>query len=370
MPRGPVPVSPQHTSTQVPGQVFIERRLPPGPGPCAASSPGNEGSAAPTPAGPAGREAATALPVSPQPTTAAASSASLGTRHCHRPHPLPPSRGAGPGQRGPLSRARSPCPQGQPRRVPGRPGSRSTAGGRPASLTGAQRALVLRQLLPPLLLRELAAAGVLGRRGRCLQEQLGLCGGLRSVVSGQAGARPLPQGTTDLGATRAASSAARGAGRAGPPPGPGRRRPRPGRRSAGSAAQRAAAAPDCTPRCASCFQGTWCEAQAGSSWTHGHRALVSPQPPGSSSSRGHWAPCPPGPPGRPARTHSAHGVQRPSRPPEKVPAAQSTHLKPNVKFPGDRQMDRETGGHRHAPDRGLQCPETRAWRSRASVRSV
>lgn len=47
MPQGPVPVSPQHTSTQAPGQVFIERRLRPGPGLCTASSPGNEGSAAP-----------------------------------------------------------------------------------------------------------------------------------------------------------------------------------------------------------------------------------------------------------------------------------------------------------------------------------
>ena len=41
-----------------------------------------------------------------------------------------------------------------------------------------------------------------------------------------------------------------------------------------------------------------------------------------------------------SRTYSAQGLQRPSRPAEKVPMAQSTHSKPNLIFPVDRQTDR------------------------------
>lgn len=43
------------------------------------------------------------------------------------------------------------------------------------------------------------------------------------------------------------------------------------------------------------------------------------------------------PPEGPTSTHSDQGLQRPSRPPEKVPVAQSTHSKPKLKFPADRQ---------------------------------
>lgn len=40
----------------------------------------------------------------------------------------------------------------------------------------------------------------------------------------------------------------------------------------------------------------------------------------------------------PLSTHSVQGLQRPSWPLEKVPTAQSTHLKPNLKFPRDKQL--------------------------------
>lgn len=79
----------------------------------------------------------------------------------------------------------------------------------------------------------------------------------------------------------------------------------------------------------------------GAAGTHGHRVLGQPRRDrrGPSLSVGLTA--------RPAeapRTHSAHGLQRPSRPPEKVPAAQSTHVKPKRKLPGDRQTDTQALG--------------------------
>lgn len=110
MPRGPVPVSPQHTSTQAPGQVFIERRLQPGPGLCTASSPGNKGSAPPPSR--AGSHSPSRVPH--HPLRLLPPLHDLGTRRRRRPHPLPPSRGAGPGQRGPSAGPRARTPQGQP----------------------------------------------------------------------------------------------------------------------------------------------------------------------------------------------------------------------------------------------------------------
>lgn len=40
----------------------------------------------------------------------------------------------------------------------------------------------------------------------------------------------------------------------------------------------------------------------------------------------------------PPRTHSAHGLQRPSRPPEKVPDTQSAQSKVKLKLPGVEGM--------------------------------
>lgn len=151
-----------------------------------------------------------------------------GTGHCHHAHPLPPSRGAGPGpELGSHSRVQSSCSRESALgSLPGRSGSGSAVAedSQASHPQVPQLALVLRQLLPALLLGELAAAGVFGWRP-CLQQQLGLCRG--TLVNGQAKGPPLPpEGTTDLGATCAASSAARCAGQAGLQSGPGCRWPR------------------------------------------------------------------------------------------------------------------------------------------------
>lgn len=246
----------------------------------------------------------------------------------------------------------SPCSHGPALgRVLGGSESGSAVGGQPASHPQVPQALVLGQRLPPLLLRELAAAGVLGGR-RCLQEQLGLC--RAAAVSRQARHPPLPpQGHNRPGGhTRCRLSC-----QTCKPSWAALRT-----RTQAVTERRTMASVSCvsaggSPRLhtALCvlFPGNTGGCPNWEQLGHTEEPSVSPRPPerdfhvaavlrvggGSPGRTGEAPPSGTGqPPEGPTSTHSDQGLQRPSWPPEKVPVAQSTHSKPKSKFPGDRPM--------------------------------
>lgn len=216
-----------------------------------------------------GREAATAAAVRPMGSGHSCCLFCMvwGTGHCHHPPTHFHHRGEqGRAQSwGPTVECRALVPTGQPWDVswegptPGPPSEDrqphthrclrplSSGSGSPRSSSGSWQ------------LQASSAGGGASRSGCVSAERLRSAGRPDTHLSH-------PRGTTDLGATRAAVSAARRASPAGPHSGPGRRRSRRGgRRSACHASQRAAA-PGYTRHCVSCSRETRGGTQTGNSW--------------------------------------------------------------------------------------------------------